>query len=56
VKYFSPQKSLILGKGSMGTSVYVGIMEDGAEVAVKRILKQEFEETAKNELEIFESN
>ena len=36
----------------MGTSVYVGIMEDGAEVAVKRILKHEFEDTAKNELEI----
>jgi serine/threonine-protein kinase/endoribonuclease IRE1 len=52
VKYFSPQKSLILGKGSMGTSVYVGIMEDGTEVAVKRILKQEFEDAAQNELEI----
>ncbi|CAB4029249.1 Ankyrin repeat-containing domain, partial [Paramuricea clavata] len=51
VKYFSPQKSLKLGKGSMGV-VYVGILEDGAEVAVKRILKQEFEDTAKNELEI----
>jgi serine/threonine-protein kinase/endoribonuclease IRE1 len=44
--------SLMLGKGSMGTSVYVGIMEDGAEVAVKRILKHELEDTAKNELEI----
>jgi serine/threonine-protein kinase/endoribonuclease IRE1 len=42
----------MLGKGSMGTSVYVGIMEDGAEVAVKRILKQEFEDAAQNELEI----
>jgi serine/threonine-protein kinase/endoribonuclease IRE1 len=42
----------MLGKGSKGTSVYVGIMEDGAEVAVKRILKHEFEDTAKNELEI----
>ena len=36
----------------MGTSVYVGIMEDGAEVAVKRIIKQEFDDTAQNELEI----
>ena len=36
----------------MGTSVYVGIMEDGAEVAVKRIFKQEFEDAAQNELEI----
>jgi serine/threonine-protein kinase/endoribonuclease IRE1 len=35
----------------MGTSVYVGIMEDGAEVAVKRMLKQ-FEDAARNELEI----
>ena len=52
MKYFSLQKSLMLGKGSMGTSVYVGIMEDGAEVAVKRILKHELEDTAKNELEI----
>ena len=34
----------------MGTSVYVGIMEDGTEVAVKRILKQEFEDAAQNEL------
>jgi serine/threonine-protein kinase/endoribonuclease IRE1 len=32
--------------------VYVGIMEDGAEVAIKRILKHEFEDTARNELEI----
>ena len=36
----------------MGTSVYVGIMEDDTEVAVKRIIKQEFDNTAKNELEI----
>ena len=36
----------------MGTSVYVGIMEDGTEVAVKRIIEQEFDDTAKNELEI----
>jgi serine/threonine-protein kinase/endoribonuclease IRE1 len=42
----------MLGKGSMGTSVYAGIMEDGTEVAVKRIIKQEFDDTAKNELEI----
>jgi serine/threonine protein kinase len=42
----------MLGKGSMGTVVFVGIMEDGTEVAVKRILKQEFDDTAQNELEI----
>ncbi|CAB4024862.1 serine threonine- kinase ppk4-like [Paramuricea clavata] len=42
----------MLGKGSLGTSVYVGIMEDGAEVAVKRMLKQEPDDIAQNELEI----
>ena len=42
----------MLGKGSVGTVVYVGIMEDGAEVAVKRILKHELEDTAQNEIEI----
>ncbi|CAB4018570.1 serine threonine- kinase endoribonuclease IRE1-like [Paramuricea clavata] len=36
----------------MGTSVYAGIMEDGTEVAAKRIIKQEFDDTAQNELEI----
>ncbi|CAB4041874.1 serine threonine- kinase ppk4-like, partial [Paramuricea clavata] len=52
VKYFSTEKSLILGKGSMGTSVYVGVMEDGTEVAVNRILKHGLEDAAQNELEI----
>ena len=42
----------MLGKGSMGTVVYVGIMEDGAEVAVKRILKHELEDIVQNEIEI----
>ena len=36
----------------MGTFVYVGIMEDGSEVAVKRMLLQACEGLAKNEKEI----
>ena len=45
-------KSLLLGKGSMGTTVYVGIMHDGSEVAVKRMLTQACEDSARNEIEI----
>ena len=51
LKHFSNLKSLILGKGS-GTTVYVGIMEDGCEVAVKRMLIETCEESAQNEIEI----
>ena len=40
--------NLLLGKGSNGTSVFVGIMEDGSEVAVKRMLTH----SAQNEIEI----
>ena len=36
----------------MGTMVYVGIMEDGSEVAVKRMLLQACEDLAENEKEI----
>jgi serine/threonine-protein kinase/endoribonuclease IRE1 len=42
-----------LGRGAMGTSVYVGIMEDGSEVAVKRMLIQSCKNFAENEKKIF---
>ena len=46
---------LSLGTGSMGTSVYVGVLQDGREVAVKRVLIQAGENLAKNEKEILSS-
>ena len=49
---FSTDQSLLLGTGSMGTSVYVGIMEDGSEVAVKRMVIAVCEEMAQNEIAI----
>ena len=52
LKQFSTHKSLSLGKGSNGTSVYVGIVENGSEVAVKRMVIQACEESAQNEIEI----
>ena len=36
----------------MGTCVYVGILDDGSEVAVKRMLIQACKDTAENEREI----
>ena len=35
---------MTLGNGSYGTYVYVGILEDGSEVAVKRLLRQAADE------------
>jgi serine/threonine protein kinase len=50
--YFAAQTSFALGKGSYGTCVYVGVMEDGSEVAVKRMLAQAAEPLAQNERDI----
>ena len=47
-------KSFILGTGSYGTSVYVGVLKDGSQVAVKRMLKATCEGTAENEAKILE--
>ena len=55
IKSLSCDKSLSLGTGSMGTSVYVGVLLDGREVAVKRVLIQAGENLAKNEKEILSS-
>ena len=52
LQYFSPEINLLLGRGSMGTFVYVGIMDDGREVAVKRMLLQASQDSAQNEREI----
>jgi serine/threonine-protein kinase/endoribonuclease IRE1 len=49
LKYFFEDKAMLLGNGSKGTSVYVGIMEDGSEVAVKRMLQQACDDLAENE-------
>ncbi|XP_028403509.1 serine/threonine-protein kinase/endoribonuclease IRE1-like [Dendronephthya gigantea] len=53
LKSFSKDESLKIAEGSPGTRVYVGLMEDGREVAVKRILKETTDRLAQNELEIF---
>ncbi|XP_028396947.1 serine/threonine-protein kinase/endoribonuclease IRE1-like [Dendronephthya gigantea] len=44
LQYFAPERQLTLGTGSFGTYVYVGILEDGDEVAVKRLLRQAADE------------
>ena len=55
IKSLAWEPSLLLGIGSMGTSVYVGVLQDGSEVAVKRILIQAGEYLAENEKEILSS-
>ncbi|XP_028397137.1 serine/threonine-protein kinase/endoribonuclease IRE1-like [Dendronephthya gigantea] len=44
LQYFATQKNLLLGHGSFGTSVYVGILQDGSQVAVKRVLREAADE------------
>jgi hypothetical protein len=52
MQVFVPNKELKIGNGSNGTCVYVGVMEDGSEVAVKRMLTQSGEDAAENENKI----
>ena len=52
LKFFCPERTFLLGKGCEGTSVYVGILEDGTEVAVKRMVAQACEYFAENEKKI----
>jgi serine/threonine protein kinase len=54
LKYFCAEKDFLLGKGCEGTSVYVGVLEDGTEVAVKRMLIQACEYFAENEKKILD--
>ena len=55
IKSLSWHKSLLLGSGSMGTFVYVGVLEDGREVAVKMVLSQAGKNLAENEKDILSS-
>ena len=55
IKSLSWDESLLLGTGCMGTSVYVGVLQDGREVAVKRVLIQAGKHLAENEKEILSS-
>ena len=52
MKRFCQSLDFSLGKGSEGTHVYVGIMEDGSPVAVKTMLINCCQELAKNENDI----
>ncbi|XP_028403512.1 serine/threonine-protein kinase/endoribonuclease IRE1-like [Dendronephthya gigantea] len=53
LKSFSTDEALKIADGSPGTRVYVGLMENGREIAVKRILKETTDRLAQTELEIF---
>ena len=52
LKRFCQSLDFSLGKGSEGTHVYVGIMEDGSPVAVKTMLINSCKELAENENDI----
>ena len=54
LKCFCAEKQFLLGKGCRGTTVFVGILEDGSEVAVKRMLIQACDDIAENEKKILE--
>jgi serine/threonine-protein kinase/endoribonuclease IRE1 len=47
-----PSNEFEIGKSSTATRVFVGVLNDGSEVAVKRICRQNGEDAAKNEEEI----
>ncbi|XP_028397925.1 serine/threonine-protein kinase/endoribonuclease IRE1-like [Dendronephthya gigantea] len=49
---FVANNELKVGEGSSGSCVYVGLMQDGSEVAVKRVLVQSEDKTAENEKKI----
>ena len=50
--HFCTEQPFRLGRGSYGTSVFLGVMGDGREVAVKRMLIDGCEHTAENERNI----
>ena len=52
MKCFSPEQRFQLGVGSDGTGVFLGIMEDGSDVAVKRMLIDDCEHAVENERNI----
>ena len=53
--FFCPEQAFSLGVGSDRTAVFLGVMEDGTEVAIKRTLKGDCEATAKNERKTLKS-
>ena len=56
IKFLAWEQSFLLGEGSFGTFVYVGVLQDGSEVAVKRVLIQAGKHLAENENEILSSS
>ena len=56
IQLLACEKPFLLGGGSMGTFVYVGILQDGREVAVKRVLIQAGQHLAENEKDILSSS
>ena len=50
--FFCSEQRFQLGVGSHGTGVFLGVMQDGSEVAVKRMLTDDCEDSAENERNI----